>query len=93
MKRQLIRISALAALLAAGCQQEELPGGNGYSSEAIVFTSPYTTTKSPNMRYGSFEKGDKVGVLGYGPAWNGGNNYEESDWNTKKNVCHSRRVL
>lgn len=84
MKRQLIRISALAALLAAGCQQEELPGGNGYSSEAIVFTSPYTTTKSPNMRYGSFEKGDKVGVLGYGPAWNGGNNYEESDWNTKK---------
>lgn len=48
------------------CEDEAAaPAGAGYSSEVILFTSPYTVSRSAQMRYGSFEVGDKVGVLGY----------------------------
>ena len=56
----------LLAGLAAACQKETVaPAGAGYSTEAILFTTPYTVSKSAAMRNGDFEKGDQVGVLGY----------------------------
>ena len=56
----------LLAGLAAACQKETVaPVGTTYATEAILFTSPYTVSRSPEMRYGSFNVGDQVGVLGY----------------------------
>ena len=92
MNRQIqksIPALCLAALLgAASCTQEEEPSGGGTAFDGgIVFTSPYTLTRSEAMRYGSFRKGDQVGVLGYSEAYNGSLNVSSSDWNTKKQFC------
>lgn len=92
MNRQIqksIPALCLAALLgAASCTQEEEPSGGGTAFDGgIVFTSPYTLTRSEAMRYGSFRKGDQVGVLGYSEAFNGDLNVSSSDWNTKKQFC------
>ena len=67
------------------CEDEAAaPAGAGYSSEVILFTSPYTVSRSAQMRYGSFEEGDEVGVLGYCKGENMGQDYSSSPWNTKK---------
>lgn len=92
MNRQIqksIPALCLAALLgAASCSQEEEPSGGGTAFDGgIVFTSPYTLTRSEAMRYGSFHDGDQVGVLGYSEAFNGDLNVSSSDWNTKKQFC------
>ena len=92
MNRQIqksIPALCLAALLgAASCTQEEEPSGGGTAFDGgIVFTSPYTLTRSEAMRYGSFHEGDQVGVLGYSEAYNGTVNVSSSDWNTKKQFC------
>lgn len=71
--------------LAAACQKETVaPAGTGYSTEAILFTTPYTVSKSAAMRDGDFKIGDKVGVLGYCRSEYQGRDYSASDWNTKK---------
>lgn len=92
MNRQIYRslpALCLAALLgAASCTQEDEPsGGRTAFDGGIVFTSPYTLTRSDAMRYGSFREGDQVGVLGYSEAFNGDLNVSSSDWNTKKEFC------
>lgn len=75
----------LLAGLAAACQKETVaPAGAGYSTEAILFTTPYTVSKSAAMRDGYFKVGDKVGVLGYCRSEYQGRDYSASDWNTKK---------
>lgn len=76
----------LLAGLAAACQKETVaPAGTGYSTEAILFTTPYTVSKSAAMRDGYFEGGDKVGVLGYCKATGlNGEDYSASEWDTKK---------
>lgn len=76
----------LLAGLAAACQKETVaPAGAGYSTEAILFTTPYTVSKSAAMRDGYFEGGDKVGVLGYCKATGlNGEDYSASEWDTKK---------
>ena len=75
----------LLAGLAAACQKETVaPAGTGYSTEAILFTTPYTVSKSAAMRDGDFEKEDQVGVLGYCRSEYQGRDYSASDWNTKK---------
>lgn len=84
----------LLAGLAAACQKETVaPAGAGYSTEAILFTTPYTVSKSAAMRNGDFEKGDQVGVLGYGEVIysykddQGGTvevNASAGEWNAKK---------
>ena len=84
----------LLAGLAAACQKETVaPAGAGYSTEAILFTTPYTVSKSAAMRNGVFEKGDQVGVLGYGEVIysykddQGGTvevNASAGEWNAKK---------
>ena len=75
----------LLAGLAAACQKETVaPAGAGYSTEAILFTTPYTVSKSAAMRDGYFERDDKVGVLGYCRSEYQGRDYSASDWNTKK---------
>lgn len=76
----------LAGMLVLGACQREEAGAPvpGYSTEAIAFTSPYMTTRSTEMRYGSFETGDKVGVLGYCWAENGDIDVSSSQWDTKK---------
>lgn len=75
----------LLAGLAAACQKETVtPAGAGYSTEAILFTTPYTVSKSAAMRDGDFKVGDKVGVLGYCRSEYQGRDYSASDWNTKK---------
>lgn len=77
-------LTLLGVCLLAACQQAELPQETpGYSDRAILFTSPYTATRSPNMRYGAFNEGDRVGVLGYAPA-RGQEDYSTSPWDTKK---------
>ena len=59
-------LSAFAGIVAMACEDEAAaPAGAGYSSEVILFTSPYTVSRSAQMRYGSFEERDEVGVLGY----------------------------
>lgn len=85
MKRyKYIGLLLLAGLVAA-CQKETVaPAGAGYSTEAILFTTPYTVSKSAAMRNGDFEKGDQVGVLGYCRSEYQGRDYSASDWNTKK---------
>ena len=78
----------LACLLTAtACTQDELPGGTGTFDGGIVFTSPYTLTRSDAMRYGSFRAGDQVGVLGYCKATNQGSDNSGSPWETKKDFC------
>lgn len=76
----------LLAGLAAACQKETVaPAGAGYSTEAILFTTPYTVSKSAAMRDGDFNEGDKVGVLGYCKATGlNGEDYSASEWDTKK---------
>lgn len=75
----------LLAGLAAACQKDSWESaGDNYSTEAILFTSPYTVTRSPEMRYGDFNVGDQVGVLGYCKSENQGHDYSASDWDTKK---------
>lgn len=76
----------LLAGLAAACQKETVaPAGAGYSTEAILFTTPYTVSKSAAMRDGDFKVGDKVGVLGYCKATGlNGEDYSASEWDTKK---------
>lgn len=76
----------LLAGLAAACQKETVaPAGAGYSTEAILFTTPYTVSKSAAMRDRYFERGDKVGVLGYCKATGlNGEDYSASEWDTKK---------
>ena len=72
-------------LILIACQREEAEAPvPGYSTEAIAFTSPYMTTRSTEMRYGSFETGDEVGVLGYCWAENGDIDVSSSQWDTKK---------
>lgn len=78
----------LACLLTAtACTQDELPGGTGTFDSGIVFTSPYTLTRSDAMRYGSFRAGDQVGVLGYCKATNQGRDNSGSPWEAKKDFC------
>ena len=76
----------LLAGLAAACQKETVaPAGAGYSTEAILFTTPYTVSKSAAMRDRDFIEGDKVGVLGYCKATGlNGEDYSASEWDTKK---------
>lgn len=82
-----------AMLLASACTQDELPcaGRPSYAAEAIAFTTPYTTdepgTRSFAMRQGTFNPGDRVGVLGFCQASNQGTDYSSSPWNTKKDFC------
>lgn len=78
----------LACLLTAtACTQDELPAGTGTFDGGIVFTSPYTLTRSDAMRYGSFRAGDQVGVLGYCKAENQGRDNSGSSWEAKKDFC------
>ena len=79
---------ALCSLL-AGCQQDEIPtpqpAGDG---TVITFNSPYTVdTRSAAMRYGSFKKDDKVGVLGFCKAYNYGQDNSNVAWDFKKQFC------
>lgn len=79
----------LLAGLAAACQKETVaPAGAGYSTEAILFTTPYTVSKSAAMRDGVFYEGDKVGVLGYSKVTYTANGVEvdasTSLWDAKK---------
>ena len=93
-KRQIMRINGyigvlLLAGLAAACQKEtEAPAGAEFSTEAIMFTSPYTVARSAEMRDGNFIENDRVGVLGYCPAnlVVGGitQNGYAANWNDKK---------
>lgn len=73
----------------AACQHDELPSTPPAGDATVItFNSPYTVdTRSAAMRYGSFQKGDKVGVLGFCKAENNGTDYSTSDWNTKKPFC------
>lgn len=78
----------LACLLTAtACTQDELPAGTGTFDGGIVFTSPYTLTRSDAMRYGSFRAGDQVGVLGYCKATNQERDNSGSSWEAKKDFC------
>ena len=76
----------LLAGLAAACQKDSWKSaGDNYSTEAILFTSPYTVTRSTEMRYGDFDDGDQVGVLGYCPAYDShGEDVSFEDWENKK---------
>ena len=91
MKKQIYLNTAalcLAYLLAAtACTQDELPAGTGTFDGGIVFTSPYTLTRSDAMRYGCFRTGDEVGVLGYCNATNQGRDNSGSPWEAKKDFC------
>lgn len=80
MKKKQLAYLLLAGLLAASCQQEELPGGGGLSDSGIIFTSDYALSRS--IAKTTFSEGDKVGVLGY--CLDDNNLYGASDWNTKK---------
>ena len=73
----------------AACQHDELPSTPPAGDATVItFNSPYTVdTRSAAMRYGSFQQGDKVGVLGFCMAENNGTDYSTSDWNTKKPFC------
>lgn len=71
----------------AACGQDEWPSGaqSEYSTEVITFSSPYEAgTRAAALRDGSFQAGDKVGVLGYCEASNGNVNISDEPWNTKK---------
>lgn len=80
---------AVAFIALSACQQDESltqrPQGD---ASVITFNSPYTIdSRSDAMRSGSFETGDKVGVLGYCMASNQGTDYSTSPWDTKKPFC------
>lgn len=89
MKKPITYILPLLFLLGA-CSQEELPQtpSPDYATGVITFQSPYIVTRSAALRSGTFQSGDKVGVLGYCKASNTVNetviDYSTSDWNTKK---------
>lgn len=89
MKKSTTYILPLLFLLGA-CSQEELPQtpSPDYAAGVITFQSPYTVTRSAALRRGTFQPGDRVGVLGYCKASNKVNgvdiDYSTSDWNTKK---------
>lgn len=79
----------LFAGLVAACQKETAkPVGTGYSTEAILFTTPYTVSKSAAMRNGDFNVDDEIGVLGYSEVIYEANgvrvNASTADWNDKK---------
>ena len=87
MKQRAYTIALLAAALLAACQQEEeyqpQPERN---TEVITFSTPYYA-RSAQMRYGNFEQGDQVGVLGYCLSKNpetGSYEGSSSPWDTKK---------
>lgn len=69
------------------CTQNDLPQRTETFDGGIVFTSPYSITRSEALRYGSFKEGDKVGVLGYCEAENLGVDISSSPWDTKKPFC------
>lgn len=76
-------------LLLAACGQNEWPDGlwPGYTG-VITFSSPYEADTRAALRSGSFEAGDKVGVLGYCVAKSSqGVDYSTSPWDTKKDFC------
>lgn len=71
----------------AACGQDEWPSGaqSEYSTEVITFSSPYEAgTRAAALRDGSFQMGDKVGVLGYCKASNGNVDISDEPWNTKR---------
>ena len=89
-----IGLCATTLLWAASCTQDEMPGIDrpAYAIEAIAFTTPYTIaeeadTRSFAMRSGTFQEGDRVGVLGFCQASNQGVDYGTSPWDTKKEFC------
>lgn len=69
------------------CTQNEVPEQKGTFEGGIVFTSPYTTSRSEAMRSGSFQAGDQVGILGYCKAENMDVDISSSPWDTKKPFC------
>lgn len=73
----------------AACQQDELPSVPPTGDATVItFNSPYTVdTRSAAMRYGSFQEGDKVGVLGFCKAYNQGQDNSDALWDTKKMFC------
>lgn len=73
----------------AACQQDELPSVPPTGDATVItFNSPYTVdTRSAAMRYGSFQEGDKVGVLGFCKAENQGQDNSDALWDTKKMFC------
>ncbi|MDY4043263.1 MAG: fimbrillin family protein [Marinifilaceae bacterium] len=83
MRYSQILITLIALLTGACSRTDDLLPENNYSPEAIVFTSPYNVSRSPEMR-NSFLSGDNVGVLGYCEAKNNNVDYSSSPWNTKK---------
>lgn len=89
-KNKYLVFVAGAFIALSACQQDESltqrPQGD---ASVITFNSPYTIdSRSDAMRSGSFEKGDKVGVLGYCIAKNSqGVDYSTSPWDTKKPFC------
>lgn len=86
--RTQIQTLCMAALLGlAACSQDEWPGGQESFDGGIVFTSPYSLTRSSEMRYGAFKDGDQVGVLGFCEADNDGRDVSTSPWDTKKVFC------
>ena len=77
----------LLLLVMVACGQDEWPSGaqSEYSTEVITFSSPYEAgTRAAALRDGSFQMGDKVGVLGYCKASNGNVDISAEPWNTKK---------
>lgn len=83
-----ISVFSLAFLVSMiSCTQNDLPQGTETFDGGIVFTSPYSITRSEALRYGSFKGGDKVGVLGYCEAENQGVDISDSPWDTKKPFC------
>ena len=84
MKQRAYTIALLAAALLAACQQEEeyqpQPERN---TEVITFSTP-SYARSAQLRYGAFEQGDQVGVLGYCLSENNGQDYSDQPWDAKK---------
>lgn len=77
----------LLLLVMVACGQDEWPSGaqSEYSTEVITFSSPYEAgTRAAALRDGSFQMGDKVGVLGYCGASNGNVDISDEPWNTKR---------
>lgn len=71
----------------AACQHDELPSTPPAGDATVItFNSPYTVdTRSAAMRYGSFKKDDKVGVLGFCKDQVQGNS--DAAWDVKKQFC------
>lgn len=83
-----ISVFSLAFLVSMiSCTQNDLPQGTETFDGGIVFTSPYSITRSEALRYGSFKEDDMVGVLGYCEAENLGVDISSSPWDTKKPFC------